>query len=244
MEWSQWNKYIQNMQILNEYISDDLESVSEFESWNSMSISVVGFCRNSKCIVLVRLKKVKMDTHIYILLISSNDLPKRKQKRYTASHHFVAILNISALLATRKKGYNFVCRYCFAMINDELHKQKCFWKWLVLVSVTLDPVLPFQWTLQAVHATKNVFLRFCYSEERTNIEVIGLCLTAFNVRGVAHFPSFLEVNMIYRTRIPVFVCALCERGNKRSLSACKNTNICGWSFLSFLTWQTSWLGFS
>lgn len=123
---STWDNYIQNMPLLDEPIAEDLEAITEYERLSSVSISIVKFCKKSKSIVPLRLTKVKMEKHIYLLLISRSQLPKKQQIRYIASHHFVSILSISSLLATRSKGYKFVCRFCFAMTNDKSHEQKCF----------------------------------------------------------------------------------------------------------------------
>lgn len=177
---STWDSVVNNMDLHDGHFYTDFKLVKDFEVLNSVSISILRFSKKAKGIVPARLTSLMLPHHVFLLLISRKNLPKNLRRRYRTHFHLVSILDIGKFLAVKSKGFKYVCRFCFAMSNDDLHEQNCYSQNLTKLTLPKTKFSKFSDHHKLVMPPTFFVYQLLFSGERSNIQVTGFSLLAID----------------------------------------------------------------
>lgn len=175
-----WTKYVLEMQLPDGDFFDDFETVEHFEILNDVSVSILKYCRKQDAIVPLRMTKLLLKRHVFLLKISRDYLPKCVQRYYAARFHFVAVYDLPLLMAAKSKGYKHVCRFCFAFSNDSDHETRCHENDLATLTLPKTVFYTFNDHFKLCMPPTFFVYQLLFSGDPMNITVTGFCLVGMD----------------------------------------------------------------
>lgn len=175
-----FQKFVDGMSYIDAEYGENLDMVDVFEAANDISVSIVKHSKKTGTVIPIRLTKVFKTRHVFLLLISRDELDPCKQPYYSTELHFVSILNPVVFLALKSLRYNGVCRFCFSNYRSNSHEQRCFDNDMVSLSMPKTKYFRFNDHHKLTVPPTFFVYSFLFGNTKDKIRVDGFCLIGFN----------------------------------------------------------------